>query len=948
MTPETPSLRAPRPARAARADAARVHDAPLWHALPPAEALAALGTTAAGLAAATVERHLATYGPNRLAAARGDGPLRILVRQVHNPLIYVLVASTGLAIATGKVFDGLVILGVVVLNTLIGFVQEYRAGKAIEALSAMVPQTATVLRDGSQQSVDAAGLVPGDVVVLRSGDKVPADLRLVETRSLLVEEAALTGESVPAEKGRGHVAPDAALGDRTGMAFSGTLVTYGTGTGAVVETGARTELGRISALIDAAVRVETPLTKQLRSIGTWITIWIVAVSAVLLLVGLARGYALGDAVLAAVTLAVGAIPEGLPAVVTIALAIGVQRMARRKAVIRNLPAVETLGSTTVVCTDKTGTLTRNEMTVQALWTPGPGGGASWRLSGVGYAPVGELAEASGAPVGATPEGVRALVEAGALCNDATLALADGQWVLTGDPTEGALVTAAGKIGRSAQALRAERPRLDAVPFESEHQFMATLHADADGGQTVYLKGAPEVVLARCIAADTGGGASGGAAADGGVLAEAERIAQGGMRVLAFASHRPDAPLSQLDEADVADGFTLLGLQGMIDPPREEAARAIRVCQEAGIAVKMITGDHAETARAIGEQLGLVGPGERAVTGAEIAALSAEALRPVAVAHHVFARVAPEHKLRLVQALQAEGHVVAMTGDGVNDAPALKQADIGVAMGITGTAVSKEAADVVLADDNFASIAAAVEEGRRVYDNLVKALVFLLPTNLGLAVILTAAVAFFPVEGGVPLFPMLPVQILWINLMASVALALPLAFEAMEPGVMRRPPRDPRAPILSRFVATRTTLVALLMAAGALALFLIDYRSALAAGADAGHALAEAQTTAVTTVVLFQVLYLLMARSLTGTLREIGLFSNPYVYAGIGLVLLCQLAFVYLPPMHAVFGSAPIPAWAWAEALVAALVVVPVVAAEKGWRRRAARRERATGGSETAW
>ena len=941
MSPETFAGRTSRPER--------VHAAPLWHALSPAEALAALGTTVAGLDAVTVGRRRDAYGPNRLAAARGDGPLRILVRQVHNPLIYVLVASTALAVATGKVFDGLVILGVVVLNTLIGFVQEYRAGKAIEALSAMVPQTATVFRDGRRQSVDASGLVPGDVVVLQSGDKVPADLRLLDTRSLLVEEAALTGESVRAEKSAGPVAPDAALGDRAGMAFSGTLVTYGTGTGAVVETGARTELGRISALIDAAVPVETPLTKQLRRIGTWITVWIVAVSGVLLLVGLARGYTLGDAVLAAVTLAVGAIPEGLPAIVTIALAIGVQRMAGRKAVIRNLPAVETLGSTTVVCTDKTGTLTRNEMTVGALWTPGLGGdtdGASWRLTGVGYAPHGALTHADGAPVGEAPACVRALVEAGALCNDATLALVGGQWTLTGDPTEGALVAAAGKIGATADALRTARPRLDAVPFESEHQFMATLHADGDGGQTVLLKGAPEVVLARCIAAGTGGGAPGGdgAAADPTVLIEVERIAEGGMRVLAFAARRPDAPLSALAEGDVAGGFALLGLQGMIDPPREEAARAVRVCREAGIAVKMITGDHAGTARAIGEQLGLVGPGERTVTGAEIGALSLAELGPVAVAHHVFARVAPEHKLRLVLALQAEGHVVAMTGDGVNDAPALKQADIGVAMGITGTAVSKEAADVVLADDNFASIAAAVEEGRRVYDNLVKALAFLLPTNLGLAVILVAAVAFFPVEGGVPLFPVLPVQILWINLLASVALALPLAFEAMEPGVMRRPPRSPRAPVLSRFVALRTVGVALLMATAALALFLLDYRTALAAGAHAGRALAEAQTTAVTTVVLFQVFYLLMSRSLTGTLREIGLFSNPSVYVGIGVVLAFQVAFVYAAPLHAVFGSAPIPAWAWAEALSAAFVVVPVVAAEKGWRRRAERRERAAEGA----
>ena len=925
---------APAPPAAAPTDAA-----PQWHALAPADALAALGVSAAGIDAATAAAALAEHGPNTIPEAKGDGPLRILVRQFRNPLIYVLVASTALALVTGDLADGLVIAGVVALNTVIGFVQEVRASKAIKALSATVPQDATVLRDGHPQVIPAAGLVPGDVVTLQAGDKVPADLRLLDARSLAVEEAALTGESVPAEKGTAPVAADAALGDRAGMAFSGTLVTAGTGTGVVVETGARTEIGRVSALIDGAAEVETPLTKQLGVIGTWIAGSVVAASVVTFGIGLARGYSLGDAVLAAVTLAVGAIPEELPAIVTIALAIGVQRMARRRAVMRNLPAVETLGSTTVICTDKTGTLTRNEMTVQSLWTPGEGGGpaGTWSLTGVGYAPEGGLVGADGAAVADVPAPVRALITAGALCGDATLEEKEGTWALTGDPTEGAFLTAANKLGLGADALRAARPRLDAVPFDSEKGFMATLHRDEDGGQTVYLKGAPEVVLARCGSAPGGNGEAGGEGAPGGdgALAEVERVGSQGMRVLAFAARRPSTPLERLDEADVASGFALLGLQGMVDPPREEAVEAVRVCQRAGITVKMITGDHKETARAIGEQIGLVKPGEQALTGAEIAALSPEALRPVAVQHHVFARVAPEHKLRLVEALQAEGHVVAMTGDGVNDAPALKQADIGVAMGITGTAVSKEAADVVLADDNFASIAAAVEEGRRVYDNLVKSLAFILPTDLGLALILVAAVAFFPIVGGEPVFPMLPVQILWVNLIASAGLAL--AFEAKERDAMERPPRDPRASIVSRLVVVRTVLVALLMAAGALALFWLDYRAALAAGVERARALAEAQTTAVTTVILFQVFYLLMARSLTGTLREIGFFSNRWIFAGIGAVLALQVGFVYLPFMNDVFGSAPLPASAWLRALAAALVVVPAVAADKAWRRRAARR-----------
>ncbi|PAP78665.1 cation transporter [Rubrivirga marina] len=896
-----------------------------WHARPTADVLAALGTTDLGLSTEVAARRLVEHGPNALPQHGGESALSILVRQFHNPLIYVLLASTGLAILTGKVFDGLVILGVVVLNAIIGFVQEYRAGKAIQALSAMVPQLATVLRDGRRQSLPAADLVPGDVVALQSGDKVPADVRLLEARTLKVEEAALTGESVPVEKGPAPVDADAGVGDRRSMGYSGTLVTYGTGTAVVVGTGARTELGRISALLKEADDLETPLTKQLGVIGTWITAGIVAVSVVLLAVGLLRGYPLGDAVLAAVTLAVGAIPEGLPAVVTIALAIGVQRMARRRSVVRKLPAVETLGSTTVICSDKTGTLTKNEMTVQALWTPA----GAWRLTGVGYAPEGALVTDDGVAVpGPVPDAVRALLTAGALCNDATVERQGDAWALTGDPTEGALVTAADKLGLEAEALRVSHPRLDAVPFESERQYMATLHREPGGGQAIYVKGAPEAVLRRCALPE--GGAERAA-----VLAEVERIAAQGMRVLACGVRRPGGSHAELAESDVEAGFTFLGLQGMIDPPRAEAVEAVRACRAAGITVKMITGDHPETARAIGEALGLADPGEEAVTGAELGRLSDEALREAAARHNVFARVAPEHKLRLVQALQARGEVVAMTGDGVNDAPALKQADIGVAMGITGTAVSKEAADVVLADDNFASIAAAVEEGRRVYDNLIKALAFLLPTNLGLAVILSVAVAFFPIVGGEALLPMLPVQILWINLVASVALALPLAFEAPERDVMRRPPRRPDAPILSRFVVGRTVAVALLMAAGAIGLFLNEYREALAAGVEAAAALGEAQTMAVTTVILFQIFYLLNCRSLKESVLQIGLFSNPWVYVGIGSLLVLQLGFVYLPVMHAVFGSAPIPAHAWGEALVVALVVIPAIGLEKWWRRRRA-------------
>jgi magnesium-transporting ATPase (P-type) len=892
--------------------------APPWHALPPEAVLSRLESAPKGLTGEQARERLARFGPNVIQRQKGEGPLKLLWRQVNSPFIWVLIASAVLAIAMGKVTDGLVVAAVVVLNTLIGFVQEYRAGKAIEALSLMVPESATVLRGGQKQSVPAAHLVPGDVVELASGDKVPADMRLLASRNLQVEEAALTGESVPAQKHVPPVEEAAELGDRTSLVFGGTLVTSGTGSAVVVATGHATELGRISTLLSQAADLQTPLTKALAVIGKYITVGILAVSAVLLGVGLWRGYEVSEAVVVAITLAVAAIPEGLPAIVTIALAIGVQRMAARRAVIRKLPAVETLGSTTVICSDKTGTLTRNEMTVQALWTPS----GRCSLSGVGYAPTGELRR-DGQPLAALPDDVRELLLAGALCNDAALQGRGGRWEMTGDPTEGALVVAAEKAGLRVDEARTKLARVDAIPFESEHQFMATLHDDGPGRRRILLKGAPEVVLGRCASFD-------GALPEA-VLAEVEQMARQGLRVLAVAGRDVPASHAGLSEQDVAGGLRLLGLEGMIDPPREEAIAAVRACHEAGIVVKMITGDHPATAEAIGAQLGLHEEGTPGITGARLATIDDAQLPEVAVGTNVFARVAPEHKLRLVRALQAKRHVVAMTGDGVNDAPALKQANIGVAMGITGTAVSKEAADIVLADDNFASIAAAVEEGRRVYDNLIKSLAFVLPTNLGLALILMFGVAFFPIQdlGGdrVPLMAMLPTQLLWINLVATVSLALPLAFEAKESDIMRRAPRDPDAPVLSRFVVMRTGLVALLMAAGAIGLFLGEYRRELP---HTGHAvaLAEAQTMAVNTVISFQIFYMLMCRTLTGSLRKVGLFSNRTVFVGVGVLVLLQLAFMYVPFMQRIFGTAPLTLEAIGLSVLLGAVVLPVVGLEK--------------------
>ncbi|MCU0691456.1 MAG: HAD-IC family P-type ATPase, partial [Polyangiaceae bacterium] len=656
-----------------------------------AEVIAALQSSEQGLSQAAAAKRLVEVGPNVLQRVASDGALKILWRQINSPLIWVLVGSSALAIALGKVTDGLVVSAVVVLNSIIGFVQEYKASKAIDALRDMVPQFANVKRDGHLMTTPVADLVPGDVITLASGDKVPADVRLLAVKNLKVEEAALTGESVPVEKAVAPAAVDASLGDRCSMAFGGTLVTYGTATAVVATTGQRTELGRISKMLQEATDLETPLTRALAWLGMVITISILVVSAVILAFGVVRathagvelGLALRETLMFAIALAVGAIPEGLPAIVTIALAIGVQRMAQRRAIIRKLPAVETLGSTTVICSDKTGTLTRNEMTVQALWTPQDG---LVRVEGVGYEPVGRLLTGGGKVE--VPDGVRRLLDDATLCNDATLVQNDGAWGITGDPTEGALVVVAEKAHLGVRELRESVPRMDAIPFESENQFMATLHNDA-GQRRVVLKGAPEVVLRRCRNGEEG-------TQEAEARDQLDSLTSQGMRVLAFARKAWSEPNEELREEHVRGGFTLIGLVGMIDPPRAEAIEAVRACHAAGIQVKMITGDHKGTAQAIGRQLGLSAAHE-AVEGKALARMSDEQVRRSAIDTAVFARVAPEHKLMLVKALQAEGHVVAMTGDGVNDAPALKQANIGVAMGVTGTSVAKEASDVVLTD-----------------------------------------------------------------------------------------------------------------------------------------------------------------------------------------------------------------------------------------------------------
>jgi magnesium-transporting ATPase (P-type) len=889
-----------------------------WHARPADEALRALDSGSHGLSAADAAARLARYGPNRLAEARPPGVLQRLARQFNNLLLYVLMAAALVTGLMGHWVDTGVILAVVVLNALIGFVQEGRAEKALQAIRHLLSPRAVVLRDGRQQGIDAADLVPGDVVLLASGDSVPADVRLLQVRNFRVDESALTGESVPVDKRVDPVADDAAIGDRLCMAYAGTLVTQGQARALVVATGNATEIGRIGRLLAGVEPGTTPLLEKVSAFGRWLTWVILAAAALLFVFGLlVRGMPAAEVFMAAVGLAVAAIPEGLPAIMTITLAIGVQRMARRHAVIRQLPAVEALGSVTVICSDKTGTLTRNEMTVQEVVC----GGEVFEVEGAGYAPVGGLRRA-GEPLDlsalpADAPALAALVEVAALCNDASLHEADGQWVLAGDPTEGALLALAAKAGVVPAERQLEQPRLDVIPFESEHRFMATLHAAGDGAVAL-VKGAPERIFAMCGSELT---------ADGQEVpmdvprwqSAVDAQARAGRRVLALARRHLPPGRRDLDHGDIATGLVLLGIVGIIDPPRPEAIEAVAQCRTAGIRVVMITGDHGVTASAIAAQLGL-GAGLTAVTGPEIEAMDDARLQQVVASTVVFARASPEHKLRLVRALKANGEIVAMTGDGVNDAPALKQADVGIAMGMKGTEAAKQAGAVVLADDNFASIAHAVEEGRTVYDNLKKTVTFLLPINGGESMTLLVAVL-----AGLPL-PITPAQILWVNMVSSIGLAMVLAFEPTEPDVMRRPPRPAAEPLLSRFLVWRLVFVSALFLGGIFGM----YEWTLAQGAS----IEAARTVAVNTLVCMEVFYLFSVRYLKArAFTWQGVKGTPLVLASVGGVFLLQLLFTYAPVMQLLFRTEVLPLASGAQVVAVSALVLVVLETEKALLRR---------------
>ena len=878
---------------------------PLWHALADTEALHALSADArAGLSEPEVVRRLAHFGPNSLPASQRRSPWLRLALQFHNPLIYVLLAAGAITFGLKDYLDAGVIAGVVLINALIGFIQEGKAEKALDAVRAMLASRATVLRDGERQEIDAAALVPGDIVLLESGVRVPADLRLLQVKNLRINEAALTGESVPVEKSTAAVAQAASIGDRACMAFAGTVVSFGQAQGLVVGTGPLSEIGRISTLVGEVPSLDTPLTRRLNQFARQITLFILGAGLITFLYGyFLRDMPMLDIFLAVVGLSVAAIPEGLPAIVTIVLAIGTRNMARNKAIIRRLPAVETLGSVTVICSDKTGTLTKNEMTAVQVMLPG----YTLDVSGAGYAPEGGFHRDTVGIDAAQEAGLQALAQCAALCNDACLRHKAGTgWHMVGDPTEGSLLTLAHKAGLNAQDSAAATPRMDAIPFESEHRFMATLHHDHDGHAFAFLKGAPERVLDLCER-----DASGQALDQAAWQARMEQAARVGQRVLALARCELPAGTSALAMADITRRFTLLGLVGLIDPPREEAIAAVAECQRAGVRVKMITGDHAITAAAIGRELGL--NADHALTGEAVESADDQALQRVALDTDVFARASPEHKLRLVAALQAQGELVAMTGDGVNDAPALKAANIGVAMGHKGTDAAREAADLVLTDDNFATITRAVREGRVVFDNIKKSLLFILPTNGG-----EAGVILLAVFGGLTL-PVTAGQILWINMVTAVTLAL--AFAPAEPGVMARPPRPPSEPLITRTLAFRIAYVSLLMILVTFAVFEWEL--------SRGSSPEMARTAAVNMLVVGELVYLFNVRHFTASAftRDI-LTGNPVALWMSGLLIGLQLLFTYAPPLQQVFQTVALDGFSWLVILSLGLLKFFAVEVEK--------------------
>lgn len=899
-----------------------------WHALPEEEVarqivavdllLAAL--LERGLSQAEVIQRQKQYGPNELKAKAATPAWVKFLQQFNQSLLYILMVAGAVKAFFGSWRNAIVIWAVVVINALIGYIQESKAEEAIAALAQSVVTEVTVIREGQKLRVPSRELVPGDVVLLSSGDKVPADLRLLSVRNLQVDESALTGESVPVEKRLGSLAEDTPLADRQNMAYAGSFVTFGQGAGVVVAIGNQTQTGRISELVEKGGSLQTPLTRKFEEFSLMLLRIILSLAGLTFLVGLVQGQGVASVFEAAVALAVSAIPEGLPTVVTVTLAIGVSRMAKRHAIIRKLPAVETLGSATVICSDKTGTLTENQMTVQAIYA----GSQLYQVTGSGYSPQGQiLAQEGGDPVEVERLlALQACLLAGCLCNDTRLQPKDnGQWEVVGDPTEAALIVAGQKAGLDMDDLQRRRPRLDSIPFESEFQYMATLHRLGPEEHCIYVKGSVEALLPRCRS-QMGSQGEIQPLEEERIRQQVEALARQGLRVLAFAQKTVPSSQTRVDHPDLEGDLVFLGLQGMIDPPRPEAIAAVRSCQTAGMQVKMITGDHVLTAQAIAEQMGLGGGKPvQAYSGRDLEQLSPEEFVEAANRGSVFARVVPEQKLRLVEALQARGQIVAMTGDGVNDAPALKQADVGIAMGRGGTEVAKAAADMILTDDNFASIEAAVEEGRTVYNNLLKAIAFILPVNGGESMTILLSVLLNRE------LPILAIQVLWLNMINSITMTVPLAFEPSTGREMTRPPRDPEANLLSPRLLQRILLVSVFN--WILIFGVFEYIEQTTGSIDL------ARTMAIQALVIGRIFYLLSLSQAIPTLlgrgrasqleRHERLMDTAAIAIGIGAAILLQILFSQWSLFNIIFDTAPLSWEQWGFCLLVSLPLIVVSA-----------------------
>ncbi|MEJ1932348.1 cation-transporting P-type ATPase [Nostoc sp. NIES-2111] len=890
-----------------------------WHNLPASRVAQKLNANIeTGLTSDEVEKRRERYGTNELKGKAGTNPIFRFLLQFNQPLLYILLIAGAIKALIGQWVNAWVIWGVILINAIIGFLQESKAESAIAALASSVQTNATILRNGQKVQVPSTELVPGDIVLLVSGDKVPADLRLLESRNLQVNESALTGESVAIEKNTQPLPADAALAERGNMAYAGSFVTFGTGKGIVVAIGEATETGRISQLIEQGTSLKTPLTRKFDKFSRTLLYIILGIAALTFAVGLAYGNSWAGMFEAAVAFAVSAIPEGLPAVVTVTLAIGVSRMARRHAIVRKLPAVETLGGATVICSDKTGTLTENQMTVQAIYA----GGEQFTVTGTGYTPEGEILLDELPIDWQNFPALEESLKAGLLCNDSHLEQKDGQWQVIGDPTEGALITATDKVGLYRHDLETQMPRLDVIPFESEFQYMATLHEGSKGdnsaqGKTIYVKGSVEAILQRCQQMlDAGGNLTSVDAQT--IHQEVDVMADLGLRVLAFAKKSVSVNQNSLDHADIKNGLIFLGLQGMIDPPRNEAIKAVEACQDAGIQVKMITGDHAATAKAIAQRMGFNKNGEvLAFTGAQLAQMEQSELATAIEDGAVFARVAPEQKLRIVEALQSKGEIVAMTGDGVNDAPALRQADIGIAMGGAGTEVAKEASDMILTDDNFASIEAAVEEGRTVYRNLLKAIAFILPVNGGESMTILISILFARE------LPILSLQVLWLNMVNSITMTVPLAFEPKSQRVMQLPPRSPREPLLSQSLIKRIVVISLFN--WILIFGVFEWIKQTTGNIDL------ARTMAIQGLVAGRLFYLLsishLGVALINQLRGIRLrFKDTSAIAiGMTTTIFLQIIFSQWSLMNNLFSTAPLNLNQWLICLLVGLPMILVAA-----------------------